>query len=100
MIIKNRTGKQKVNQWFPRAQQAEPSSKPMVRPYRRPTAQEVCYQRMQMAQQQAAQLATAVKTTGTTSSPAAGLLGEKRRVAHRPNPALSSTGFVTVLVSL
>nr|XP_023699548.1 RNA exonuclease 1 homolog isoform X2 [Paramormyrops kingsleyae] len=70
----------------------ELSPKPVVRPYRRPTAQEVCYQRMQIAQQQAAQLATAMKMAAATSSPAAGLLGEKRRVAHRPNPALSSAG--------
>uniref|UniRef100_A0A8C5SV09 RNA exonuclease 1 homolog n=1 Tax=Laticauda laticaudata TaxID=8630 RepID=A0A8C5SV09_LATLA len=35
----------------------EVPSKPVIRPYRPPTAQEVCYQRIQLAQKQAAQLA-------------------------------------------
>ncbi|KAG9351244.1 hypothetical protein JZ751_025136 [Albula glossodonta] len=68
----------------------EAPPKPIVRPYRRPTAQEICYQRMQIAQQQAAQLAAAVKTAaGTATSsptPVCTFSGEKKRVAHRPNP--------------
>ncbi|XP_077391152.1 RNA exonuclease 1 homolog [Festucalex cinctus] len=68
---------------------ADAPSKNVVRPQRRPTAQEVCYQRMQMAQQQAAQLSASVKppsqsTLGSSSS------GERKRIAHRPNPTLSS----------
>ncbi|XP_037104827.1 RNA exonuclease 1 homolog isoform X1 [Syngnathus acus] len=58
-------------------------SKNVVRPHRRPTAQEVCYQRLQLAQQQAAQLAASVKPQSTPSS---GSSGEKKRIAHRPNP--------------
>lgn len=57
--------------------------KAMVRPYKRPTAQEVCYQRMQLSQQQAAQLKSA--------SPSPSLSREKKRIAHRPNPQLAST---------
>ncbi|NXC30111.1 REXO1 exonuclease, partial [Campylorhamphus procurvoides] len=63
---------------------AEPPSKPPVRPARPPTAQEVCYQRIQLAQQQAAQLAVAVQK-GSLSLP-----GEKRRIAHVPNAALTA----------
>uniref|UniRef100_A0A4W5MBI8 REX1, RNA exonuclease 1 homolog n=1 Tax=Hucho hucho TaxID=62062 RepID=A0A4W5MBI8_9TELE len=62
---------------------------PKPPPYRRLTAQEICYQRMQIAQQQAAQLAAAVKTASTPSpSP---FPGERKRVAHRPTPLPSSS---------
>uniref|UniRef100_A0A3P8SDR9 REX1, RNA exonuclease 1 homolog n=1 Tax=Amphiprion percula TaxID=161767 RepID=A0A3P8SDR9_AMPPE len=61
--------------------------KSVVRPYRRPTAQEVCYQRMQMAQQQAAQLSASVKAASQRSSPS--FSGERKRIAHRPNPQMS-----------
>ncbi|NWT31116.1 REXO1 exonuclease, partial [Cardinalis cardinalis] len=63
---------------------AETPSKPVVRPYRPPTAQEVCYQRIQLAQQQAAQLVGAVQKTSLC------LPGEKRRIAHVPNAALTA----------
>ncbi|NXF79902.1 REXO1 exonuclease, partial [Sclerurus mexicanus] len=63
---------------------AEPPSKPAVRPARPPTAQEVCYQRIQLAQQQAAQLAVAVQKASLS------LPGEKRRIAHVPNAALTA----------
>uniref|UniRef100_A0A8C0FQV6 RNA exonuclease 1 homolog n=1 Tax=Bubo bubo TaxID=30461 RepID=A0A8C0FQV6_BUBBB len=63
---------------------AEVPSKPVIRPYRPPTAQEVCYQRIQLAQQQAAQLAVAVQKASLS------LPGEKRRIAHVPNVALSA----------
>ncbi|XP_053360132.1 RNA exonuclease 1 homolog [Clarias gariepinus] len=63
------------------------------KPQRRLTAQEMCYQRMQIAQQQAAQLtASAAKNASPVPRPlssAAGA-GEKRRLMHRPNPALVS----------
>ncbi|NWV81661.1 REXO1 exonuclease, partial [Dasyornis broadbenti] len=63
---------------------AEAPSKPVVRPYRPPTAQEVCYQRIQLAQRQAAQL------TGATQKTSLCLPGEKRRIAHVPNAALTA----------
>ncbi|XP_009568802.2 RNA exonuclease 1 homolog isoform X2 [Cuculus canorus] len=63
---------------------AEVPSKPVVRPYRPPTAQEVCYQRIQLAQQQAAQLAVAVQKASLS------LPGEKKRIAHVPNAAFSA----------
>uniref|UniRef100_UPI0037E7B837 RNA exonuclease 1 homolog n=1 Tax=Semicossyphus pulcher TaxID=241346 RepID=UPI0037E7B837 len=61
-------------------------SKPVAQPYRRLTAQEVCYRRMQMAQQQAAQLSASVKAASQSSSP--GSSGERKRIAHRPNPQI------------
>ncbi|XP_030583599.1 RNA exonuclease 1 homolog [Archocentrus centrarchus] len=64
-------------------------SKTVVRPYKRPTAQEICYQRMQMAQQQAAQLSASVKAAAQTSSPS--FSGERKRIAHRPNPQITSS---------
>ncbi|KAM3876320.1 RNA exonuclease 1 homolog [Diretmus argenteus] len=64
------------------------SPKAVVRSYRRPTAQEACYQRMQIAQQQAAQLAAAVKASASQSS---SFSGERKRIAHRPSPLASSS---------
>uniref|UniRef100_A0A8C6NYU4 REX1, RNA exonuclease 1 homolog n=1 Tax=Nothobranchius furzeri TaxID=105023 RepID=A0A8C6NYU4_NOTFU len=73
-------------------------SKPVVRPYKRPTPQEMCYQRMQVAQQQAAQLSASVKAASQSAS----LGGEKKRIAHRPNPQIlpSKTSMRSSLTSL
>nr|XP_057928305.1 RNA exonuclease 1 homolog [Doryrhamphus excisus] len=65
-------------------------SKNAVRPYRRPTPQEVCYQRMQMAQEQAAQFSATIKAASQSSS-STGSSGGKKRIAHRPNPLLMSS---------
>ncbi|NXH79145.1 REXO1 exonuclease, partial [Hydrobates tethys] len=70
---------------------AEVPSKPVIRPYRPPTAQEVCYQRIQLAQQQAAQLAVAVQKASLS------LPGEKKRIAHVPNVALSAAAKQSLL---
>ncbi|KFQ35248.1 RNA exonuclease 1, partial [Mesitornis unicolor] len=72
---------------------AEVPSKPVIRPYRPPTAQEVCYQRIQLAQQQAAQLAVAVQKASLS------LPGEKRRIAHVPNAALSAAARQSLMNS-
>ncbi len=69
--------------------QTDAPSKAVVRPYKRLSAQEVCYQRMQMAQQQAAQLSASVKAASQSSSP--GFSGERKRIAHRPNPQITSS---------
>ncbi|XP_063057641.1 RNA exonuclease 1 homolog isoform X2 [Engraulis encrasicolus] len=82
-------------------QGGEPVRASVVRPYARPTAQEICYKRMQMAQKQAEQLAAAVKvaakakatstsTASSSSSSSPFFAGEKKRVAHRPNPSALS----------
>ncbi|NXG82444.1 REXO1 exonuclease, partial [Stercorarius parasiticus] len=70
--------------------QAEVPSKPVIRPYRPPTAQEVCYQRIQLAQQQAAQLVQKASLS---------LPGEKRRIAHVPNAALSAAAKQSLVSS-
>ncbi|KAL8177652.1 UNVERIFIED_CONTAM: hypothetical protein K2H54_015295 [Gekko kuhli] len=67
---------------------AEVPSKPAVRPYRPPTAQEVCYQRIRLAQQQAAQLALQAPTPAPVAPPRTSLAlhkGGKKRIAHVPS---------------
>lgn len=64
--------------------QTDAPKKTVVMPYKRPTPQEICFKRMQIAQQQAAQLSAAVKAAPQTSNP--GVSREKKRIAHRPNP--------------
>ncbi|NWJ07419.1 REXO1 exonuclease, partial [Crypturellus undulatus] len=63
---------------------AEQPGKPVARPSRPPTAQEVCYQRIRLAQQQAARLAVAVQKASLS------LPGEKKRIAHVPHAALAA----------
>lgn len=65
--------------------QADAPPKSPVRPYKRPSAQEVCYQRMQLAQQQAAQLSASARAASHAPS-GLGFSGERKRIAHRPNP--------------
>lgn len=69
--------------------QTDAPLKTAVRPYKRPTPQEVCFQRMQLAQQQAAQLSASVKAASQSST--SSFAGEKKRIAHRPNPQITST---------
>uniref|UniRef100_A0A8C5SWD2 RNA exonuclease 1 homolog n=1 Tax=Laticauda laticaudata TaxID=8630 RepID=A0A8C5SWD2_LATLA len=77
----------------------EVPSKPVIRPYRPPTAQEVCYQRIQLAQKQAAQLAqqrpqqplpTAKFPVAPQRTSIVMHKGERKRVAHVPSVALSA----------
>ncbi|NXF84701.1 REXO1 exonuclease, partial [Eubucco bourcierii] len=71
---------------------AEVPSKPVIRPYRPPSAQEVCYQRIQLAQRQAAQLAQrqAAQLAVAVQKASLSLPGEKKRIAHVPNAAFSA----------
>ncbi|XP_058019349.1 RNA exonuclease 1 homolog [Ahaetulla prasina] len=77
----------------------EVPSKPVIRPYRPPTAQEVCYQRIQLAQKQAAHLAQQrpqqpLPTAKFPVAPQRTFItmhkGERKRVAHVPSAALSA----------
>uniref|UniRef100_H3BY62 REX1, RNA exonuclease 1 homolog n=1 Tax=Tetraodon nigroviridis TaxID=99883 RepID=H3BY62_TETNG len=61
-------------------------SKPVLQPYKRLSAQEVCYRRLHVAQQQAAQLSAAAKAAKSNNL---GFSGEKKRIAHRPNPQIT-----------
>ncbi|XP_063770891.1 RNA exonuclease 1 homolog [Pseudophryne corroboree] len=64
------------------------TSKPVIRPYRRPTPQEICYQRIQQAQEQATQLLEqqqqAIKLTRNVQKSSPNLTVEKKRIAHMP----------------
>ncbi|XP_044056324.1 RNA exonuclease 1 homolog [Siniperca chuatsi] len=81
--------KKRVSHFVAKGNTDAPSKKNVMRPYKRLTAQEVCYQRMQMAQQQAAQLSASVKADPQSSS--ASFSGERKRIAHRPNPQITSS---------
>uniref|UniRef100_F7FLP1 RNA exonuclease 1 homolog n=1 Tax=Monodelphis domestica TaxID=13616 RepID=F7FLP1_MONDO len=66
---------------------AEVPSKPVIRPYRPPTAQEACYRRTQLAQRQASDiLASRLASQKHSMS----LPEEKRRIAHIPNPRMAT----------
>ncbi|XP_074490932.1 RNA exonuclease 1 homolog [Sebastes fasciatus] len=62
---------------------------PVVLPYKRLSAQEVCFKRMQMAQHQAVQISASRKASSQSSGP--GFSGERKRIAHRPGPPTTSS---------
>ncbi|XP_072261060.1 RNA exonuclease 1 homolog isoform X2 [Pyxicephalus adspersus] len=76
---------------------AELSSKHVIRPYHRPTPQEICYRRIQKAQEQAAHVLSKQQSSQLKSavqkSPLS-LPGEAKRIAHVP---ASSTTFQLTL---
>ncbi|KAM4710133.1 RNA exonuclease 1 homolog isoform 2-T2 [Discoglossus pictus] len=68
-------------------------NKPVIHPYRRPTPQEICYQRIRRAQEQAAQLLAeqrALLLTNSSTKSSAAQTGEKKRIAHLPISLSSS----------
>ncbi|XP_027708879.1 RNA exonuclease 1 homolog isoform X3 [Vombatus ursinus] len=65
----------------------EVPSKPVIRPYRPPTAQEACYRRTQLAQRQASDI-LAVRLAAQKHS--VSLPEEKKRIAHVPNPRMAT----------
>uniref|UniRef100_A0A7N4PZV4 RNA exonuclease 1 homolog n=1 Tax=Sarcophilus harrisii TaxID=9305 RepID=A0A7N4PZV4_SARHA len=67
--------------------QAEVPSKPVIRPYRPPTAQEACYRRTQLAQKQASDILAGRLAAQKHS---VSLPEEKRRIAHVPNPRMAT----------
>ena len=71
--------------------QADPVRKGPAPPARPPTAQEVCYRRAQQAQRDSATwLQAAQQPTEKPSSIHISAPGEKRRIAHVPNPRLAA----------
>lgn len=69
-----------------------PRRAPVAPPARPPTAQEVCYRRAQQAQRDSASwLQVAPRPTDRLSSVHISAPGEKRRIAHVPNPLLATT---------
>ncbi|XP_032763617.1 RNA exonuclease 1 homolog [Rattus rattus] len=68
-----------------------PKRTPVAPPARPPTAQEVCYRRAQQAQRDSASWLQAVpRPTERLSSVHISAPGEKRRIAHVPNPRLAA----------
>ncbi|KAM6963387.1 RNA exonuclease 1 homolog [Aplochiton taeniatus] len=86
-------GQKKRVSHFSANRNADSAPKHVVQHQRRLSAQEICYQRMKIAQQQAAQLAAAVKTASAPhiQSRSPNFPGERKRVAHRPSPMASSS---------
>lgn len=73
--------------------QAEPTRRGPAPPARPPTAQEVCYRRAQQAQRESAGwLQAAQQLAEKPSSVHISAPGEKRRIAHVPNPLLAAGG--------
>ena len=71
--------------------QPEPMRRGPLPPTRLPTAQEVCYQRAQQAQRESASwLQAAQRPHEKPSSIHIAVPGEKRRIAHVPNPCLAT----------
>lgn len=67
--------------------QAEPMRRGPVPPARPPTAQEVCYRRAQQAQRESVSFLQAVQQPSSVHISAP---GEKKRIAHVPNPLLAA----------
>uniref|UniRef100_A0A8C5P502 REX1, RNA exonuclease 1 n=1 Tax=Jaculus jaculus TaxID=51337 RepID=A0A8C5P502_JACJA len=84
--------KRRVSHLCKQGREAEPPRRASVAPLARPpTAQEVCYRRAQQAQRgSAGWLQAAVRPPERPSSVHISAPGEKRRIAHVPNPRLAT----------
>lgn len=78
--------KRRISHLAKQGREAEPPRRgPVAPPARPPTAQEVCYQRAQQAQRASASLLQDRPSSVHISAP-----GERRRIAHVPNPRLAT----------
>ncbi|XP_005359102.1 RNA exonuclease 1 homolog [Microtus ochrogaster] len=84
--------KRRVSHLCKQGKETEASRRvPVAPPARPPTAQEVCYRRAQQAQRDSASwLQGALKPTDRLSTVHISAPGEKRRIAHVPNPRLAT----------
>ncbi|XP_032108271.1 RNA exonuclease 1 homolog [Sapajus apella] len=83
--------KKRISHLSKQGQEAEPPRRsPAVPPARPPTAQEVCYLRTQQAQRASVSLLQAAPRLEKPSSVHISAPGEKRRIAHVPNPRLAA----------
>ncbi|XP_073881370.1 RNA exonuclease 1 homolog isoform X2 [Macaca fascicularis] len=84
--------KRRISHLSKQGQEAEPPRRsPVVPPARPPTAQEVCYLRAQQAQRASASLLQAPpRLAEKLPSVHISAPGEKRRIAHIPNPRLAA----------
>ncbi|KAM5239363.1 RNA exonuclease 1 homolog [Ctenodactylus gundi] len=84
--------KRRISHLAKQGREAEPPRRgPVAPPARPPTAQEVCYRRAQQAQRESASWLQAVpKPAEKSPSVHISAPGEKRRIAHVPNPRLAT----------
>eukprot|EP00071_Canis_lupus_P029419 XP_022262976.1 RNA exonuclease 1 homolog isoform X1 [Canis lupus familiaris] len=83
--------KRRISHLSKQGKEADPVRKGPAPPARPPTAQEVCYRRAQQAQRDSATwLQAAQQPTEKPSSIHISAPGEKRRIAHVPNPRLAA----------
>uniref|UniRef100_G3SIR9 RNA exonuclease 1 homolog n=1 Tax=Gorilla gorilla gorilla TaxID=9595 RepID=G3SIR9_GORGO len=84
--------KRRISHLSKQGQEVEPPRRsPVVPPARPPTAQEVCYLRAQQAQRASASLLQApARLAEKSPSVHISAPGEKRRIAHIPNPRLAA----------
>uniref|UniRef100_G1PVT3 RNA exonuclease 1 homolog n=1 Tax=Myotis lucifugus TaxID=59463 RepID=G1PVT3_MYOLU len=87
--------KRRISHLTKQGKESEPVRRGLGPPTRFPTAQEVCYRRAQQAQRESASwLQAAQQPAEKPTSIHISVPGEKRRIAHVPNPCLAaaSTG--------
>ncbi|XP_049732158.1 RNA exonuclease 1 homolog isoform X3 [Elephas maximus indicus] len=83
--------KRRISHLAKQGREAEPPRRaPPVTPARPLTAQEVCYRRAQQAQRESASWLQAPRPAEKLSSVHISAPGEKRRIAHVPNPRLAA----------
>ncbi|GAB5567481.1 RNA exonuclease 1 homolog isoform X2 [Prionailurus iriomotensis] len=84
--------KRRISHLSKQGKEAEPGRRGPAPPARPPTAQEVCYRRAQQAQRDSAAWlqATQQPAEKPSSSVHISAPGEKRRIAHVPNPRLAA----------
>ncbi|XP_072804173.1 RNA exonuclease 1 homolog isoform X1 [Vicugna pacos] len=83
--------KRRISHLSKQGKEAEPTKRGPTLPTRPPTAQEVCYRRAQQAQRESASwFQAAQQPAERPSSVHISAPGEKRRIAHVPNPLLAA----------
>ncbi|XP_004441409.1 PREDICTED: RNA exonuclease 1 homolog [Ceratotherium simum simum] len=83
--------KRRISHLSKQGKEAEPVRRGPAPPARPPTAQEVCYRRAQQAQRESASwLQAAQRPAEKASSVHISAPGEKKRIAHVPNPRLAA----------
>ncbi|XP_058393584.1 RNA exonuclease 1 homolog [Diceros bicornis minor] len=83
--------KRRISHLSKQGKEAEPVRRGLAPPARPPTAQEVCYRRAQQAQRESASwLQAAQRPAEKASSVHISAPGEKKRIAHVPNPRLAA----------
>ncbi|KAM7141375.1 RNA exonuclease 1 homolog [Molossus nigricans] len=92
--------KRRISHLSKQGKEPEPMRRGLAPPSRLPTAQEVCYRRAQQAQKESASwLQAAQQPAEKPSSIHISVPGEKRRIAHVPNPCLAAGAKRTLAAS-